>query len=129
MMDVTLGQAGETLLWLAAIIAGILALYKLLKDAIKKILEEEFKSLRTDIGNLKKQVETNDAELSQKIDELSMGTCKNFITRYLSDVERGVLVGEIEKERFSEEWDYYTKHDGNSYIKSWYKKLEDKGFL
>ncbi len=129
MQDITLGAAGETILWIVAIIGGLAGLYRFLKSAIKKILQEEFKTINKSIADLSNNVTESDKALADKIDALNMQTCKNFITRYLSDVERGVAVGEIEKERFAEEWDYYVNHDGNSYIKAWYKRLESKGFL
>ena len=129
MQGITLGQTGEFILWMVAIIGGLLVLYKYLKDAIKKILEKEFDSLKKDINDLKTQVTDSDAALGDKIDALEMQTCKNFIVRYLGDVERGAMIGEVEKERFAEEYDYYINHKGNSYIKSWYGRLKDKGYI
>ncbi len=136
MQDITLKWISDNIEFLLVLCAGAYGIYRGAKKAIKDMLRDEFKNLGDKITNLEAKVadlegkvDTNDAELGQKIDELNMHTCKNFIMRYLSDIERGVIPNEIERERFSEEWDYYTKNGGNSYLKEWYKQLSDKGWL
>lgn len=61
--------------------------------------------------------------------------CKNFMARYLKDIEYGNKVDDIETERFWELYDHYTKpvKDGglglNSYFHSKVEKLQKEGKL
>lgn len=60
---------------------------------------------------------------------LSLDNAKNYLVPFLSKVERGEAVDEIELERFHEEYTFYTSHGGNSYVKSRVSKLEKEGKL
>ena len=60
---------------------------------------------------------------------LSLDNAKNYLVPFLSKVERGEPVDEIELERFHEEFTFYTSHGGNSYIKSRVNKLQKEGKL
>lgn len=60
---------------------------------------------------------------------LSLDNAKNYLVPFLSKVERGEPVDEIELERFHEEFSFYTNHGGNSYIKSRVAKLQKEGKL
>jgi len=118
MQDITIGAFGSTLLWIVSICGGIGVLYKLLRDAIKKMLEEEFKSLNNKIDTVDK-----------KIDNVDKETCKNFLVRFLADIERGEFIAEAEKQRFWEEYEHYIKSGGNSYVKEWVDKIKKEGKL
>ena len=136
MEDLTLKWISENIEFLLVLAAGIYAIYRGVKKGVKDMLKPELDALGekiTNVGNkvgeLETKVDEDNAALGAKIDELHMHNCKNFLIRYMSDVERGVAIHEAERERFSEEWDYYTAHDGNSYLKTWYNKLSAKGYL
>ena len=103
---------------LVAIVTGTTYLTRQLKDWIEKILDEKFKALDKRID-----------EIEVKIDKVDMETCKNFLVRFLADVENGTLILEQEKERFWEEYGHYINAGGNSYIKEWTEKLKKKGYL
>ena len=60
---------------------------------------------------------------------LSLDNAKNYLVPFLSKVERGEPCDEIELERFHEEYQFYTEHGGNSYIKSRVNKLQKEGKL
>lgn len=60
---------------------------------------------------------------------LSLDNAKNYLVPFLSKVERGEPVDEIELERFHEEFTFYTSHGGNSYVKSRVEKLQKQGKL
>lgn len=60
---------------------------------------------------------------------LSLDNAKNYLVPFLSKVERGEAVDEIELERFHEEYTFYTNHGGNSYVKSRVAKLQKEGKL
>lgn len=79
-------------------------------------------SIATIIRGVKKAVEAI-------ILPLSLDNAKNYLVPFLSKVERGEPVDEIELERFHEEYAFYTNHGGNSYIKSRVDKLKQAGKL
>lgn len=79
-------------------------------------------SIATIIRGVKKAVEAI-------ILPLSLDNAKNYLVPFLSKVERGEPVDEIELERFHEEYTFYTNHGGNSYIKSRVAKLQKEGKL
>lgn len=118
MQNITLGAAGSTILWLAAVAGGIGALYVLLRNLLKKILEEEFKAIKDRID-----------DIDEKLKKADMEACKNFLVRYLADVEKGTYTSEIENQRFWEEYEHYKQMGGNSYIREWATKLQKKGYL
>ena len=136
MSELTLGFISDEIAFILVFCGGLYAVYRGIKSAVKKLFKEEFEGfnkriegLETKISDLETQVQESDAELGEKIDKLNMHNCKNFLVRFLSDVERGAVISEVERERFAEEWDFYTKHGGNSYLKNWYDKLQKKGWL
>lgn len=55
---------------------------------------------------------------------LSLDNAKNYLVPFLSKVERGEPIDEIELERFHEEYAFYVEHGGNSYVKSRVDKLK-----
>lgn len=58
-----------------------------------------------------------------------LDNAKNYIVPFIAKLERGEPISEIELERFHEEYDYYVKHGGNSYIKERVEKLKKEGKL
>ena len=58
-----------------------------------------------------------------------LDNAKNYIVPFIVKIERCEPIGDIELERFHEEYDYYIKHGGNSYIKSRVEKLQKEGKL
>ena len=54
--------------------------------------------------------------------------CKNYLVRFLSDVELGKPVTDAEIQRAYEEFEQYeTVHHGNGYIRSKWKLLMKEG--
>ena len=118
MGDLTVYQIAADIAILVALITGILYLTSQIKSLLDKTLDHKFKEINKRITD----IDTN-------IEQLNMDICKNFIVRFLADVENGEQIFDAEKQRFYEEYKYYTDHDGNSYIKEWYRRLKEKGYL
>lgn len=116
--DLTLKWISDNIGFILVLCGGMYAIYKGVKSAIKKLLEDEFEALNKRIEGLEAQTKSIDME-----------TTKNFLVRYLADVEKGSVMTEIESERFWEQYEHYLKMDGNSYIKEWVAKLQKKGWL
>ena len=90
-----------------------------LMPVIEKVLEEQFKAINERLGDIEKSIKQEDID-----------TCKDFLVRFLSDVERGVVVSEMEMQRFSERYEHYISTlKQNGYIKDKVTRLKEKGLL
>ena len=100
MEQITLEQIARVAAFVVAFCGSVAAIIKGVRNAVEKLLEP-----------------------------LSLDNAKNYLVPFLSKVERGEPVDEIELERFHEEYTFYTNHGGNSYIKSRVAKLQKEGKL
>lgn len=74
---------------------------------------------------LKKQVNKTLKPIQDSIKELDVSQCKNFLVRFLADIEQGNELDEVEKERAYEVYDHYTNDlKQNSYIHNRWEALE-----
>ena len=68
------------------------------------------------------------AYLSDK--QKDIDACKDFLVRFLSDIERGANISEMEMQRFSERYNQYiNKYKQNGYIQDKVNKFKEKGLL
>lgn len=104
MENITLGQIATILAFLVGLISSLVYLSK----TLEKFFKNAFKPI-------------NDS-----IKELDVGQCKNFLVRFLADVEQGQPLDQVEKERAYEVYDHYTNDlKQNSYIhKRWQELME-----
>ena len=62
--------------------------------------------------------------LETSIQELDINQCKNYLVRFLADVEHKEKLDKVEIERAYEVYDHYTKDlKGNSYIHDKWERL------
>lgn len=115
---ITLGDVSLAVAFLTALIGGISVLHRNLKKGMSALMKDELDPLKADIKSIRKDLETVDME-----------TCKNYLVRFLADVEQGKVIDEIEMQRFWEQYDHYEKHGGNSYIHQKVEKLRAKNYL
>lgn len=115
MQNITIGQIATAVAFLVALFTGLGYLAKEMKKMLTQALKDEFKPINQKIDTLE-----------SKLNSVDMESCKNFLVRFLSDVEKGVDIDEIERERFWEEYEHYQKIGGNSYIKKKVEKLKDR---
>lgn len=102
MQDMTLNQLAEFLKWLVTFGGSICTIL----FAFKKILDKSMQPIH------------------KKIDELDVHQCKNFLVRFLADVERGQKMDDIEVKRAHDVYDHYTNDlKQNSYIHDKWEKL------
>lgn len=111
MEHITLGQIALGVSFLVGLISGVGYLSsvsrKWLKDAMKEQLDV----------------------IANRLDQVDMESTKNYLVTYLSDIERGKAIDEIEKERFYEQYQHYQSLGGNSYIKNKVDQMRGKGWL
>ena len=110
MENITLGQIGTFL----GLIAGIITSLGIILVSLQKVLK---KTIKTEIEPIKEDIK-----------DLNIGQCKNYLVRFLADVEKGKELDEVEKERAYELYDRYTNTlKQNSYIhKRWEELMEVK---
>ena len=118
MENITLGELGLALAFIAGLIASCGAIYYLIKKALNGLFAEQTEAIEGRINQLEKRVDRNNIE-----------SCKNFLVYFLSDVEKGKEYDDIKLQRFYEEYDHYSKGGGNSYIKQKVEKLKQEGKL
>lgn len=67
--------------------------------------------------------------INKRLNDIELSSDKNFIVRFLADIEQGNEIDEVERERFYEIYQRYRELGGNSYIKSRVDKLTSEGKL
>ena len=117
--NLTLLDISVIVLFIVALIRGVQELKKSIKEFLEKLLADQFKEVNNKLD-----------EMQTTIAKLDTQECKNFLVRYLADVERGDHIYESEQQRFWEEYDHYIDdlHE-NSYIKEWVARLKKEGKL
>ena len=115
-MNITLGQIGAFLGLIAGIITsgGVIILF--LQKVLKKTIKNELEPMSIQMKNISNDVKT-----------LDTNQCKNFLVRFLADVEQGNELDKVETERAYEVFDHYTNDlKQNSYIHKRWKELMEK---
>lgn len=102
MEEITLGQISQ---WIGFILTFAGSISALL-IGIKKIFTKQLEPINVTIK------------------QLDINQCKNYLVRFLADVENGEKLDNVEIERAYEVYDHYTKDlNGNSYIHDKWERL------
>ena len=118
MEQITVGQLVAALAFIVSAIGGVQYVKKNVKIWINNAVKEPFDNVNAKIDHLE-----------DKMEGIDVATCKNFLVARLAELDKGMVWDEIEKERFWEQYEHYTKHGGNSYIQARVEKLKEKGEL
>ena len=117
--NLTLEEISAALLFIVALIGGVKYLKKELVNFLNNLLDSKFKTTNSKIDDVATALRTLDVQ-----------TTRNFLVRYLADIERGQFIYDTEKEQFWKEYDHYIDElKENSFIKKWVERLEDEGKL
>ena len=95
----------------------------------KKILDKTLKPFSEKIDKLEEARIEQHADTIKRIENVQLHSDKNFLVRFLADIEQGNKIDEVEKERFYEVFNDYKEHGGNSYIQHKVDKLQKEGKL
>lgn len=111
--NISIGQTVDFTILIASLISAV----SVIVVAVNKVIDKQFKNrcdgMMCEINQIKKDIKTMD-----------VGQCKNFLVRFLKDIEQGNEVDEVERERASEVYDHYKNDLGqNSYIHDKWEKL------
>ena len=118
MEQITLGQIGIAVGFLVALIAGVNALKKSIKEGLNSALKENFDGMNKRFDGLEKRLDSVDIE-----------NCKNYLVTFLAEAARGEIKDETELQRFWEEFEHYQSLGGNSYIKNKVEELKGRKLL
>lgn len=67
--------------------------------------------------------------INTRLNDIELSSDKNFIVRFLADIEQGNEIDEVERERFYEIYQRYKELGGNSYVSHKVEKLQKEGKL
>lgn len=113
----------------AGVITGGLVIFKFASSIVQKWAYSLLKPVNDKIDESNKNIMTRLDTNAEEIKQMQLDQCKNFLTRYLADIERGVKLTEIELERFNDINTKYGNLGGNSYIHRKIDKLKEQGKL
>ena len=116
--NLTLGMISTGVIFIVGLVVGIKSIYSGFKQGIANLLDDKFEDINKKIDNL-----------DEKLNEVELASCKNYIVPYLADMERGGIPDEIEQQRFWDAYDVYKQNGGNSYIHDRVNKLAKEGKL
>ncbi len=107
MENITIGQITTIVVGIGALISGV----EFLLIRFNKLFDTKLKPINT------------------RLNEIELSSDKNFIVRFLADIEQGNIVDEVEKQRFYEIYQRYKELGGNSYVSHKVDKLQKEGKL
>lgn len=107
MENITLGQIGVATASIVALVGGV----EFILARFNKIFDKKLKPINT------------------RLDNIELSNAKNYIVKFLSDVEKGKDIDDVVKERFYENYKTYKELGGNSYVKRRVEKLEEENKL
>lgn len=113
----------------AGVITGGLVIFKFASSIVQKWVCSLLKPVNDKIDESNKAIMTRLDANAEEIKQMQLEQYKNFLTRYLADVERGVQLSEIELERFNDINTKYGNLGGNSYVHRKIDKLKEQGKL
>lgn len=129
MEQITLGQIASFLAFVVALGGSITGIVAIVKKPFKKRDDEMKKfialTVKTEVDPIKETM----ARIESEVKKTDKEATKNFLVTFLSNVDRGEQIDEIERQRFFEEWEHYTAQGGNGYLHAKVDRLREKGLL
>lgn len=113
----------------AGVITGGLVIFKFVSSIVQKWIFSLLKPVNDRIDESNRIIMARLDANAEELKQMQLEQYKNFLTRYLADIERDTELTEIELERFN---DIYTKYDnlgGNSYVHRKIDKYKEQGKL
>ena len=114
---------------MAGVITGGLVIFKFASSVVQKWVDNLLKPVNAKIDESNKAIMARLDANAEEIKQMQLEQYKNFLTRYLADIERDTQLTEIELERFNDINTKYTNLGGNSYVHRKIDKLKEQGKL
>lgn len=118
MSDWTMVNVAEIVTFLGGLIAGLTYLNKTLKKWLAEVFKAQFDLIDRRFDEIEDGIRKRDKEAT-----------KNYLVQFISEVKRGEIISDTEKQRFYEQYEHYIAIDGNSYIKAEVEALKAKGYI
>jgi len=118
MEHITMGQLTAGVTILATFIGSAIAIYKHWCNFLGGQIEDSLKPLNNKVDNI-----------VNNMNYMDLNRCKDFLVRFISDLEQGQAVSDIELERFHETYAHYQKIGEDPYIHDRVEKLKQHGKL
>lgn len=122
MENITIGEILQAGIFLLTFITTIVGLVKYFEKAVDKVLSKRLNPFNEKIDQIEKANKDS-------FQALQLQTDKNYLVRFLADIEQNAKVDETEMEHFWYTYDNYHKLGGNSYIDHKVDKLKKEGKL
>lgn len=122
MKNITIGEILEAGIFLLTFITTIVGLVKYFEKVVDKVLSKRLNPFNEKIDQIEKANKDS-------FQALQLQTDKNYLVRFLADIEQNAKVDETEMEHFWYTYDNYHKLGGNSYIDHKVEKLKKEGKL
>lgn len=129
MENITIGQVIDFIIKLAAFLGACGVIIKIATSSFTKILKDNLKPFNDKIKEFEKTRIEQHKDTINRINNVQLYSDKNFLVRFLADIEQNNKVDEVEKERFYEVYRDYKELGGNSYIQHKVEKLQKEGKL
>lgn len=118
MSDWTLSYIAEMVVFLGGLVSGLTYLSTTLRKWLSKIIDEQN-------TNMSKRLD----EIDMRLNNIDLETTKNYLVQFISEVKRGEIINDTERQRFYEQYEHYTDAGGNTYIKAEVESLQKKGMI
>lgn len=122
MESITMGDLLQTGVFLLTFITTGIGLVKYAEKGVDKVLSKRLEPFD-------KKIDEVDKSNKERFLALQLQTDKNYLVRFLADIEADTKVDETEMEHFWYTYDNYHKLGGNSYIDHKVEKLKKEGKL
>ena len=124
--NITVGEIAAVVVFIAALITGGVKIKDSVKKWLESLLQDKFKEAekanKKETDDIKKEITEIKKDIAAIKDDnrtIDLGSCKNFLVTFISDLKRGEVKDEVEKERFWEVYNHYIDVlKENGYIKS-----------
>ena len=122
MINVTLGQLINAIVTFATVLTAGSVICKVAFKSGRRILSNSLEPFN-------KRIDEVVANNNERFTAMQLQIDKNYLVRFLADIEAGNPVDETELEHFWFTYDDYHKNNGNSYIDHKVEKLKKEGKL
>lgn len=107
--SITLGDLSGWATAIVGLVGGLGTLWVMVRKGVKSAIKPELDEL--------KEIVTDTAKCN----------AGNFVKNFLSDLDRGLEMSQIEYEAYYNNLKVYERYGGNDYIHKWAKRLEKEG--
>lgn len=131
MSSITLGQVAEFLAWIAGVIGSVSAIAVVVVRFHNKSTTKMLEPINTEIAKMSTRLDNSITDLKKDLDtsikNLDISQCRNFLVRFLGDMERGTEIDPVEVQRAYDIMEHYTEDlHMNSYIKDRWDEVMNK---